>query len=120
MNELDDLLSGDGVLVAGRFGPDGRIVEHKSKGLFIEYPPALEMAQWFGAAATMMFNSMAFAMDSISRTGFDTTSWLPQNGWAYFGGDYSVAVHNDRFLLAETKKIGSLDELHRLLTAETP
>ena len=57
--------------------------------------------------------------DSIRRTGFDTTSWLPQNGWAYFGGDYSVAVHNDRFLLAETKKIGSLDELHRLLTAGT-
>ena len=77
MSELDDLRSGDGVLMAGRFGPDGRIAEHKSKGLFIEYPPALEMAQWFGAAATMMFNSMAFAMDSISRTGFDTTSWSP-------------------------------------------
>ena len=116
MSELDDLRSGDGVLMAGRFGRDGRIAEHKSTGMFIEYPPALEMAQWFGGAATMMFNSM----DSISRTGFDTTSWLPQNGWAYYGGDYSVAVHNDRFLLAETKKIGSLDELRRLLAAETP
>ena len=51
MSELDDLLSGDGVLMAGRFGPDGRIVEHESKGLFIENPPALEMAQWSGAAA---------------------------------------------------------------------
>jgi len=120
VSELDDLLSIDGVLMAGRFGPDGRIAEHKSKGLFIEYPPALEMAQWFAAAVTMMFNSMALAMDSIRWSGFDTTSWLPQNGWAYFGGDYSVAVHHDLFLLAETKKTGNLDELHRLLAAETP
>jgi roadblock/LC7 domain-containing protein len=119
MSEFDDLLSGDGVLMAGRFGPDGRIAEQKSRGLFVAYPPVLEMAQWFCLAATMMFNSMALAMDSIRRTGFDTTSWLPQRGWVYFGGDYSVAVHDDRFILAETKKIDSLDQLRRLLVEGT-
>jgi len=120
VSEFDDLLSCDGVLMAGRFGPDGRIAEHKSKGLFIEYPPALEMAQWFAVAATAMFHSMALAMDGIRLTRSDATSWLPQNGWVYFGGDYSVAVHDDRFILAETKKIHSLDELRRLLVAGTP
>jgi roadblock/LC7 domain-containing protein len=43
VNEFDDLLSLDGVLIAGRFGPDGRIAERKSKALFIENPPLLEM-----------------------------------------------------------------------------
>ena len=43
------------------------------------------MAQWFCVAVTMMFNSMAFAVDTVSRTGFDTTSWLPAMGWGLFG-----------------------------------
>jgi roadblock/LC7 domain-containing protein len=33
VSELDDLLSVEGVFVAGRFGPDGRIAEEKSKSL---------------------------------------------------------------------------------------
>ena len=36
MSEFDELVSRDGVLIAGRFGPDGHIAEHQSKGLFIE------------------------------------------------------------------------------------
>jgi roadblock/LC7 domain-containing protein len=104
VSQFDDLLSRDGVLMAGRFGPDGRIAEHKSRGLFVEYPPALEMAQWFCVAVTAMFSSMAFAVNSVSATGFGQPSWLPLKGWAFDGGDYSVAVHGDRFLLAETGK----------------
>ena len=34
MGEFDELVSRDGVLVAGRFGPDGRVAEHKSTSLF--------------------------------------------------------------------------------------
>jgi roadblock/LC7 domain-containing protein len=41
MSEFDGLVSRDGVLMAGRFGPDWRVAETKSRGLFIEYPPAL-------------------------------------------------------------------------------
>lgn len=53
------------------------------------------MVQWFCVAATMMFNSMAFAVDTVSRTGFDTTSWLPAMGRGFSGGDYSIVVHGD-------------------------
>ena len=55
MSEFDELVSRDGVLIAGRFGPDGRIAEHKSTGLFIEYPPALDMALWCCTAVFAMF-----------------------------------------------------------------
>jgi roadblock/LC7 domain-containing protein len=69
------------------------------------------MAQWFCVAATMMFNSMAFAVDTVSHTGFDTTSWLPAMGWALSGGDFSMVLHGDRFVIAETEKVKRFDEL---------
>lgn len=37
MSELDELVSRHGVLMAGRFGPDWRVAETKSKGLFVEF-----------------------------------------------------------------------------------
>jgi hypothetical protein len=73
------------------------------------------MAQWSCVAATMMFNSMTFAVDTVSHTGFDTTSWLPAMGWGLSGGDYSIVVHGDRFVMAETEKVKRFDELRRLL-----
>jgi roadblock/LC7 domain-containing protein len=81
----------------------------------------MEMAQWFCVAVTAMFGSMAFAVNSVSPSGgFEQTSWLPLKGWTFFGGEYSIAVHGDRFLLAETEKIKSFDELRRLLREEGP
>ena len=114
-SEFDQLISRDGILLAGRFGPDWRIAEHKSKGLYFENPQAVEMAQWFCAAVTVLFSSMAFAMDEVKSTGFDQTSWLPQKGWTFSGGDYSIAVYGDRFVFGEAEKIQGLDELRRLL-----
>ena len=119
-NQFDQLISREGVLMAGRFGPGWTIADHKCKGLFVESPAALEMARSFCAAITMMFNSLAFAADSITRTGFDPSSWLPQKGWAFTGGDYSIAVHGDRFIIGESKKIKSFDQLSRLLQQEEP
>jgi hypothetical protein len=43
MSELGGLVSRDGVLMAGRFGPDWQVAETKSMGLFIEYPSALQV-----------------------------------------------------------------------------
>lgn len=120
MSEFDELLSRDGVVMAGRFGPGWRIADHKSRGLFIENPAAMELAHRFCAALTMMFDSMALAMDSVTRTGFDTASWRPLKGWSFRGGDYSIVVRGDRFVFAETKKVKSFDELRRLLGEENP
>jgi hypothetical protein len=57
---------------------------------------------------------------SITRTGFDSSSWLPQQGWTFTGGDYAIAVLGDRFLIGERKKIRSLDELHQMLQGGQP
>jgi roadblock/LC7 domain-containing protein len=84
-SEFDQLLSQDGILMVGRFGPGWTVADHKCKGLFVESPAALEMARSFCPAITMVFNSLAFAADSITRTGFDPSTWLPQRGWAFTG-----------------------------------
>ena len=111
MNEFDDLLSRRGVIMAGSFGPDGRVAAHKSKGLYIENPAALEMAHWFTSTATLMFTSMAAALDQLTVAG----SWLPMTGWIYNGGDYGIAVHGTHFVFVESAKIDSLDEMAGLL-----
>jgi len=117
MSELDELVASPGVLMAGRFGPDGPVTEHKCTGLYIENPTATAMMQWFCAAITMMYRSMAHAVDLVSQGGLNQNSWLPVHSWTYSGGDYVIAVHGDRFMVAEAARIGSLDELNRLLRA---
>jgi roadblock/LC7 domain-containing protein len=38
MSDLDELVARPGVLMAGRFGPDGRVAEHGTAGLYVENP----------------------------------------------------------------------------------
>ena len=115
MSEFDELVSRRGVLMAGRFGPDWRVAETKSKGLFVELPQAIEVMGSFCAAIQSMFDALAVAM-----SGFSPSAWTPVHGWAASGGSYSVAVHGDRFVVVETDKVGSFDELRRLLQAAKP
>lgn len=56
----------------------------------------------------------------MHQSGFNQSSWLPVHSWTYSGGDYVIAVHGDRFLIAERAKLGSLDELSQLLRAGQP
>jgi roadblock/LC7 domain-containing protein len=50
MSEFDELVASPGVFMAGRFGPDGRIAEYKSKSLYVANPASAAMTQWFCAA----------------------------------------------------------------------
>ena len=118
MSEFDELVASPGVLMAGRFGPDGRVAEQKTTGLYV--PAMTGIMQWFCAAITTMFGSMAYAVDTVNQSGFNQTSWLPVRSWTYSGGDYVIAVHGDRFVIAERAKLGGLDELIRLMNAEPP
>jgi roadblock/LC7 domain-containing protein len=115
MSEFDELVASPGVIMAGRFGPDGRVAEHKTTDLYVENPVATGMMQWFCTAVTAMFGSMAYAIDIVDQSGFNEASWLPVRSWTYTGGVYVIAVHGDRFLIAERAKLGSLDELIRQL-----
>ena len=120
MSELDELVARPGVLMAGRFGPDGRVAEHKTTGLYIENPALTGIAQWFCAAVTTMLGAMAYALDTLNQSGFNQTSWLPVRSWTYSGGDYVIVVYGDQFLIAERAKLESLDDLSQLLHAEQP
>ena len=115
MSEFDELVASPGVLMAGRFGPDGRVAEQKTTGLYV--PAMTGIMQWFCAAITAMFGSMAYAVDIATQSSFSETSWLPVQSWTYTGGDYVIVVYGDRFMIAERAKLGSLDELSRLLHA---
>ena len=112
MSELDELVSRHGVLMAGRFGPDWRVAETKTRGLFLEFPPALEVMGSFCEAIQSMLNALAVAMG-----GFSPSTWTPVHSWAASGGAYSVAVHGDRFVVVETDNVGSFDDLRQLLQA---
>jgi roadblock/LC7 domain-containing protein len=120
MGELGDLVARPGVFMAGRFGPDGRVAEHKTTSLYAEVPALTGIMQWFCAAVTTMFGSTAYAVDTVSQGGFNQSSWLPVRSWTYSGGDYVIAVYGDRFLIAERAKLGSLDDLSQLLRAGQP
>ena len=116
MSEFDELVSLDGTLMAGRFDSNWRIAEQKSAKLFVANPQALQMAEWFCSAVSSMLSSMAFAVDCVRPGGiYETPGWLPLKSWTYSGGDYTIAVEGDRFVIAETAKIKSIDELRRLM-----
>jgi roadblock/LC7 domain-containing protein len=71
----------------------------------------------FCEAIQSMFNALAVAMGGFSPS---TSTWTPVHGWAVSGGIYSIAVHGDRFVVVETEKVGSFDELRQLLRDGKP
>jgi alkylhydroperoxidase/carboxymuconolactone decarboxylase family protein YurZ/roadblock/LC7 domain-containing protein len=87
MSAFDELVASPGVIMAGRFAQDGRVAEHKTTGLYLENPAGTGMAQWFCAAITAMFGSMAYAVGLVDQSGFNETSWLPMRSWTYTDGD---------------------------------
>ena len=110
MTEFDQLVAHRGVLMAGRFDPDWRVGEQKTKALFFEYPAAAQAMGTYCQAIQSVLNALALSMDGISPM-----NWSPIHGWAVSAGDFSVAMHGDRFVVAETAQIESVDELLRLL-----
>ena len=96
-------------------GRTGVSQKPRARGLFFEYPPAIEVMGSFCEAIQSVFNALAVAMG-----GFSPSAWTPVHGWAASGGSYSIAVHGDRFVVVETDKVGSFDELRQLLRDGEP
>ena len=97
MATLDELLDIEGVVAAGEFNPDGSLVDYKA-----EMDMSQEMAEMtaqFTATVTMMFNTLASSYTQVSGM-----QWVPQQGWAYSGGDWTVAVGGNRGVFIETEK----------------
>src|SRR2546422_3400117 len=97
MASLEDLLTVDGVAAAGEFAPDGSLVDYKAN---MDMSPEMAAgAALFCATVTMLFNTLAGAFSQMSGM-----SWTPQQGWAYSGGEWTVAIGGggDRGGVAET------------------
>ena len=63
----------------------------------------------FCATVTMLFNTLAGAFTQISKM-----SWVPQQGWMYAGGEFTVAVGGDRGVFVETAK-ADFNKLYKAL-----
>lgn len=85
MANLDDLAKLDGVVLAFEFSPDGKLTAHKSAAGAT--PEMAAMAAQFCASVTMNFNVLAGAFTQLSGM-----PWTPQQGWAYSGGEHTVAI----------------------------
>ena len=97
MAKLDELLKMDGVLAAGEFAKDGEMVDFKSS---MNMPQEMvAMTAQFCATVSMMFTTLAGAYTSL--TGMQ---WTPQQGWAYTGGDMTVAVGGNVGVFIKTEK----------------
>src|SRR5947209_7717030 len=94
---LEELLNINGVVAAGEFTADGKLVAYKAKmGMS---PEMAAMTAQFCATVTMLFNTLAGAFAQLSKM-----NWVPQQGWAYSGGKWTVAVGSNRGVFVETAK----------------
>ncbi len=110
MASLDDLLDIEGVAAAGEFTPDGELVDYKARMDMSE-----EMAQMtaqFCATVTMMFNTLAGSFTQLSGM-----NWVPQQGWAYSGGEWTVCIGGNRGVFVETAK-ADFNRLFEVLVGE--
>lgn len=107
---LDDLLKIDGVVAAGEFTADGKLVDYKAK--MDMSPEMAALTAQFCATVTMMFNTLAGGYSQLSQM-----NWVPQQGWAYSGGDWTVAVGRYRGVFIETSK-ADFNQLFQVLVGE--
>ena len=85
MASLDELLQIEGVVAAGEWAKDGSLTDYKAS---MDMSPELAAgAAQFCATVSMMFATLSGAFSQTSGM-----NWTPQQGWAYSGGDSTVAV----------------------------
>jgi len=110
MATLDDLLKIDGVVAAGEFTADGNMVDYKAH--MDMSPEMAAMTAQFWATVTMLFNTLAGAFAQLSQM-----NWVPQQGWMYAGGDWTVAIGGNKGVFIETAK-ADFNQLFQVLVGE--
>jgi roadblock/LC7 domain-containing protein len=107
MATLDDLMKINGVVAAGEFSPDGKLVAYKAK-MDMSQEMAAMTAQYC-ATVTMMFTTLASAYSKMGAM-----NWTPQHGWMYAGGDWTVAIGGNKGVFIETAK-ADFNQLYKTL-----
>ena len=110
MATLDELIKIDGVVAAGEFAADGKLIAYKAN---MDIPPEMAaMSAQFCATVSMMFNTLAGAFTQLTPM-----KWVPQHGWAYSGGDMTVAVGGNKGVFIKTEK-ANFNELFTVLVGK--
>lgn len=98
---LDELLKFDGVMSAGIFSPEGKLVDYRSN---IDMPKDMprnmaEITSKFCGAVNLMFDALASAYTELYKM-----KWTPQHYWVYSGGDWTVIISGTRGVFVESSK----------------
>jgi roadblock/LC7 domain-containing protein len=112
MATLQELLDLEGVVVAGEFDFEGRMLDYEAK---MDMPEGMaQMAAQFCAAVSVMLNTMASSF--ADRSGM---SWVPQRGWTYSGGEWTACIgdRGRRGVFVETAR-ADFNELFDVLGVE--
>ncbi len=97
MARLDDLLGIDGVMAVGEFTADGTLGDYVAN---MNMPPEMAaMSAQFCATVSMMLSTLAAAFSHMTPM-----TWTPPQGWAYSGGDMTVAVGGRVGVFIRTEK----------------
>jgi len=99
MATLQELLNLEGVVVAGEFDFEGRILDYEATMDMSEV--MAQTAAQFCAAVSVTLNTMDSSF--ADRSGMD---WVPQHGWAYSGGEGRACIGDGgrRGVFVETSK----------------
>lgn len=100
---LDELLRFEGVIAAGIFSPDGKLVDYKANTEMSE--EMADMTAKFCGAVNMMFDVLASAYTELYKM-----KWVPQHYWIYSGGNWTVIISGTRGVFVETAK-ADLDKI---------
>ena len=112
MATLQELLDIEGVVAAGEFNRDGSLVNFEASMDMSD--EMAKMSAQFCATVSMMFDTLAGSFTQLSGM-----NWEPMQGWAYSGGEYSVAIGagGTRGVFVETAK-ADFNRLFEVLVAE--
>ena len=100
---LDELLKFDGVMAAGIFNNEGKLVDYKASDGMPE--EMARMTAKFCGAVNMVFDALGSAYTELYKM-----NWVPQHNWMYSGGDWTVIISGTRGVFVESSK-ADLDKL---------
>ncbi len=84
-----------GVVAAGEFRESGELISYKG-----QIPKETAgMAAQFCATVSMLFKTLSAPFEQLSKM-----KWTPPLGWAYSGGDYTVAIMGNWGVFIQTNK----------------
>jgi roadblock/LC7 domain-containing protein len=107
---LDDLLKIDGVVAVGEFTTAGALVDYRSNSNMT--PELAAMSAQFCATVSMVFTTLAGAFSQLTPM-----RWTPQQGWAYSGGDMTVAVGGQIGVFIKTER-ADFNKLFQVLVGD--